>query len=860
MDNISSRQIRDKFLNFFQNKDHLLIGHSSIIPKNDPTLLFINSGMAPIKSFFTGEEKPKSPRLCNIQPCIRTIDIDEIGDKHHLTSFQMLGSWSINDYFKKEAVSLAFDFLVNHLNISVDKLYATVFAGDKSMGIPRDNDSLKYWEMVGIPKDHIVLCGREDNFWGPTSDVGPCGPCTEVFYDTGVGNRYTPGGEFDTKNRYIEIWNAGVFMQFNKNADGTYSELEFTSVDTGAGLERLSMVINGKSSVYDTDLLEPIKSHIENSIVSLDKISQRDIRILTDHLRTISLVLSEGVKPSNEGRGYIPRKLIRKCVMIVNKSGVKNFSFGSTVSFIIDKYSDIYPEFVNNKNIVLSELKGECNQFNKILTSGVERLNKIKNKSNFVSGDEVFDLVTTYGVPIEIIKDYSDTWGLNIDEKSFNDKLETHKKISRKLVEEDRYRELNINTERLKNVEQTEFTGYEVSECESKVIKTFSSSGDETNILRKGDKVVLVLDKTCMYGESGGQCADKGYIFNNDMKVTINDVKKTKEGVFLHIGVVEEGIGEFDKSVSVKIDNNRRNKLEKNHSCIHLLHSALREILGKGVHQCGSKVEETSMRFDFNYDKIINQEEIFKIENLVNSYVRSNLERKIEIKSLSEAVKEGAIALFENKYSDKVRVISFGGISKELCGGTHTNMTGNIGLFVILSIENIGKGVKRVAAVSGEEALKYVQNRVSIVDKMSRLIKVRPEQIEEKIQKILFTNETKKQDNISGISMKDINYINNLKYKCAYIVKDGYSKTFTDDSINIADNIGGVFMCISGVDKKRIILSIGSKLTDEIRANELLKLMMNDINGKGGGNERTASGGVEINIDRILNSLMQNLS
>lgn len=860
MKNISSREIRDKFLSFFQSKDHLLIENSSIIPKNDPTLLFINSGMAPIKSFFTGEEKPENPRLCNIQPCIRTIDIDEIGDKHHLTSFQMLGSWSVNDYFKEKAILLAFEFLTACLSIPVNKLYATVFAGDESMGMPKDEDALKYWEKVGMPRDHIVLCGRGDNFWGPTSNIGPCGPCTEVFYDTGVGKSYTPGSEFDTKNRYIEIWNAGVFMQFNKNADGTYSQLEFTSVDTGAGLERLSMAINGKSSVYETDLLEPIKKYIENLIPDLSCISQRDIRIMTDHVKTVSLILSEGVKPSNEGRGYIPRKLIRKCVMIASKAGIMDFDFKGTTDFIISQYADMHQKFLINKNMILSELKDECDQFNRTLISGLGRLDAIRNKSNFISGDEIFELVTTYGVPVDIIKDYSSSWGLSIDEKAFNEKLKDHRRISKKILEKESYNGVNIDAERLKSFRETKFVGYELNECTANIVGAFNPSGNQTNMLNKGDKVILVLDRTCMYAESGGQCADKGDIYNNSIRININDVKKTKEGVFLHVGTVEEGKGEFDDQIFVKIDISRRNKLRNNHSCLHLLHSALRETLGKDVHQCGSKVEEGMMRFDFNYDRSIGDKELLKIEDLVNNYIRSNLKYDVELKNLVDAVKDGAIALFENKYSSQVRVVSFGNVSKELCGGTHTSMTGNIGLFMISSVESIGKGIKRIIAVSGEEAIKYVHDRVGIIKNISKLLKVKPDQIEDKIQNILSSNMEKKQENISKITMKDINLIDNLKFKFAYAIKDEYLKTFMYDSINVVDNINGIFMCIAGTDKKRVILAVSSMLENHIKADELLKLVMNDVNGKGGGSERIASGGTQANIDIILNSITKILS
>ena len=350
---LSSIGIKNKFLSFFKERGHMEITNSSIIPKNDPTLLFINSGMAPIKNYFTGVEKPPCPRLCDIQSCIRTIDIDSVGDKHHLTSFQMLGSWSINDYFKEKAIALAFEFLTKYLNIPKEKLYVTVFSGDKDLDLPLDEEAYEYWKKVGMPEDHIVKCGKEDNFWGPTAETGPCGPCTEIFYDTGEGLKYVPGGEFDTKKRYIEIWNAGVFMQLNKNADGTFSRLSFTSVDTGAGLERIAMVLGGYSTVYDTDLLNPIKKFIESNIPSGSSICAKDILIMTDHLRTATLILSEKVPPSNEGRGYIPRKLLRRCMMITAKNKIWDFDFSGVANFIIEKYSELFANFSKNKNYII---------------------------------------------------------------------------------------------------------------------------------------------------------------------------------------------------------------------------------------------------------------------------------------------------------------------------------------------------------------------------------------------------------------------------------------------------------------------------------------------------------------------------
>ena len=463
MEKLSSIEIKNKFLSFFKERGHMEITNSSIIPKNDPTLLFINSGMAPIKNYFTGVEKPPCPRLCDIQSCIRTIDIDSVGDKHHLTSFQMLGSWSINDYFKEKAIALAFEFLTKYLNIPKEKLYVTVFSGDKDLDLPLDEEAYEYWKKVGMPEDHIVKCGKEDNFWGPTAETGPCGPCTEIFYDTGEGLKYVPGGEFDTKKRYIEIWNAGVFMQLNKNADGTFSRLSFTSVDTGAGLERIAMVLGGYSTVYDTDLLNPIKKFIESNIPSGSSICAKDILIMTDHLRTATLILSEKVPPSNEGRGYIPRKLLRRCMMITAKNKIWDFDFSGVANFIIEKYSELFANFSKNKNYIIDEFKKEQEQFGKVLKNGLERLEQIKLSSKNISSDEAFELVTTYGLPFDIICGYAEENGMNVDKKGFENKINEHKEKSKNVHGSSENANLKNILKQFEDCKATEFVGYDIS-------------------------------------------------------------------------------------------------------------------------------------------------------------------------------------------------------------------------------------------------------------------------------------------------------------------------------------------------------------------------------------------------------------
>lgn len=850
MQKISSKEIKNKFIEFFVKNGHMQIEDSSIIPKNDPTLLFVNSGMAPLKDFFTGAVKPPSKRLCDVQPCIRTIDIDSIGDKHHLTSFQMLGSWSIGDYFKEKAIYYAYTLLTEYIKIPKEKLYVTVFSGDEELNIPMDKEAYDCWIKVGVPEDHIIQCGKEDNFWGPTSETGPCGPCTEIFFDTGDGKKYVPGEEFDTKSRYIEIWNAGVFMQFNKNADGSFSKLAFNSVDTGAGLERLAMVLGGYDSVYQTDLLLPIKKRIEKELEGKGKLQEREVLILTDHLRTASVILSEKVVPSNEGRGYTPRKLIRRCMMITYKNKIFDFNFSEIVKFILEEYKDIFPHFKENYEFIIKELEKECTQFGKVLSSGLERLENIKEKA--ISTDTVFDLVTTYGLPFDIVKQYAIENNLEVNEEEFRNKIEEHKEKSKNVVVNEEVKSLNSALNLLDDCKTTVFMGYEVLSCEG-VIQKIIKEGKIEKHVSEGENALLVLNKSCFYAQSGGQCGDSGYIYSKNFKFRVSDVKKNKDGVFVHIGVLENGEINQGDEACLTVDEDRRNKISCNHTAVHLLQSALRKIFGEEVHQAGSNVEENKLRFDFNYENQIKETDIYNIEKIVNSLIRRNIERNVKVQELSEAIASGAMALFESKYKDKVRVVSYADVSKELCGGTHTSRTGNIGLFIITSVEGIGKGMKRVTAVTGEEALEFVQNKIKDVAVVSKLYKVKPEdmvlKVTKEFEKVHSKNKESKEINLDNAKYLDL--CPNLKF--GYIVLNESSKKLTSEIIKKSDEINGLFLCIvSNDDKKQVTLAISDKLQERYKANEILRQIMTCFNGKGGGNKKIATGVAKVSeIDLI---------
>ena len=842
---ISSTEIRDKFLSFFTKNGHLEIKGSSVIPKNDPTLLYINAGMAAIKNYFTGDEIPEKRELCNIQPCIRTIDIDDIGDKHHLTSFQMLGSWSIGSYFKEKAIELAFDFLVNNLKIPVKKLYVSVFSGDEKINLPFDSESKNAWLKVGVPENHIVALGMEDNFWGPASQTGPCGPCTEVFYDTESGQEYIPGGFFDTK-RYIEIWNAGVFMMLNKNSENSFSSLPFNSVDTGAGLERLSMTLNGLESVYETDLLLPIKNFI-SSCFEFKKENERKIRILTDHLRTVCLILSEKQKISNEGRGYIPRKLIRKCIVIAHKN-IKdnNYDLVRIIKFIIDNFKNINKKFKENQEYIISAFSQEQDKFKDIIKIGFKKLNSIKfEKNKKISGELAFELVTTFGLPFEIIEDFAKENSIVIDKQKFNNLIENHKNISRS-----DNKNLNNNFvdnkifEKINNLPKTSFVGYNKFEIQTSILKILLPDGTELNSSENYKEIILILQDTPVYAKSGGQESDTGIISGKNFSAEVKFAVKNNN-IFMHYCEINSGIIKSGEKISIRINQEKRQSNSNAHSATHLLQSALKSVFGSEVHQQGSKVEEDSLHFDFNYSEKITREHICKIEKIVNKYICANFKSEISEMNLKDAVAQGATAIFSEKYSNLVRVVSFGKISKELCGGTHVDFTGQIGMFIIISCESIGKGIKRITAFTGEKALEYIQKFMNYSIKSCEILHTKIENLPQEIENKL--NSKPKPEVIKKLQKSDLNFLK-IKIPAAYFVFDS---EFSSGLVkNIANEISGIFLAVSS-DGKRISLAVNKNLN--LNAKEILNDILSSLDGKGGGSSEIASGGVKNkNSDEII--------
>lgn len=857
MKKLTTKEIRDAFLAYFQEMDHLKIGSSSVVPKNDPTLLFINSGMAPLKKYFLGLDTPPYKRLVNYQPCIRTKDIDDVGDRHHLTLFEMLGSWSIGDYYKQKAVELAYDLLVKRLGFDPQRLYVSVYEGNEKLGLKADEESASAWIRVGIPKDHVVRLG-EDNFWGPAGDSGPCGPCTEVFYDCGekFGEKWVPGKEFVTTGRYIEIWNAGVFMELNKSADGEYTQLPLKSVDTGSGLERMAMIINGLDSVYDTDILKPIVEVIKKNF----KLDERTTYMVTDHLRASTFIMAEGVAPSNEGQGYIPRRLLRKCLGAFASSKIEKINFEPIVDKIIETIGEYYPSLKSNRDFVLHGMNQERDEFLPLIRRGIERIDATLAglNGNVFPGKEAFDLATTFGVPLEVIREHLNGLGFSLDEKGYLEAFEEHRNVSR-VVKAFGTDGATLDLEGLiKDFPKTKFLGYETLQADGSVLGIISQGKLVKNI-NQTQNFYFVTDQTPFYGEGGGQAGDIGVSNTEKAELAIINTLKIS-GVYIHEAGLLSGDLKVGDRISLLVDKVNRENTRRNHSATHLLHAALRSVVGKHALQKGSFVNGERLRFDFQNKTGLTEEELTKIEELVNHWIMQGSPNITQEMDYSKAVEAGALALFGETYSEKVRVVKFGE-SVELCGGTHAHNTSEIGIFSILSESSVARGVRRIEAVTGMAALKVIQEKNRILKETARLLGTGIEQV------VLRVSELKKKSQQRtepvSISPKDIKFLNKIE-------QTANGQRILVGRIDIeAEMLKSLGDDILGKNEKDIIILLGVKdgalrvfvwvkkeLSLKLKAGDLLKEILLLVNGKGGGAPHFAQGGSQSVEDtpKILDS------
>lgn len=859
--------IRREFLKFFESKGHFILPSFSLIPKNDKSLLLIGAGMAPMKKFFTGEEVPPAKRVTTCQKCIRTGDIDNVGlTDRHATFFEMLGNFSFGDYFKHEVIPWAWEFLTVNLEIPKEDLWVTVYKDD--------DEAFNIWkDVIGIPEEKIIRLGKEDNFW--ELEVGPSGPCSEIYVDRGleygsVDER--PGGEGD---RFIEVWNL-VFTQFDKDEEGNYNPLSHPNIDTGMGLERIATVLQKTDNIFEIDAIKDIIgeiSKLSGKKYGEDKKSDISFRVITDHIRAMTFMISDTIVPSNEGRGYVLRRLIRRAARHGRKLGIKRAFLFEIADMVIDSWGDQYKELKENRESIKEIIRREEEKFLETIDGGLVRLNsnieEMKaSDEKLLDGKKAFKLYDTYGFPIDLTEEILKEEGLDVDMAGFKREMDDQKTRAREARDDKNVGWANQDNKHLFEGLSNEFLGYEKNECHGNIIRIISDDDEIVDSLNEGEKGIVILDKTTFYGESGGQVGDTGEIISDKFKLKVTDTKKTKDGLHLHFVEVEEG--KLEKApVKALIDVKRRNNIRRNHSVTHLLHRALKDVLGNHVNQAGSLVMPDKMRFDFSHFESMSKEEIDKVEKIVNEKIFEALPVETKITNLEEAKEMGAIGLFEDKYHGEVRVLSMGDYSRELCGGTHVSNTSEISMFKILSESGISNGIRRIESITGPAVLKYLNELKDEQEDIAKELKSNREEILQKIKlNIKSLKEANKEieklehdmakDQISGLldSVKNKNGIN-------YVIKkfDGVDvNTLRDLADEVRNKVGSVVVLFATVNEGKLnfICAVSKDLVEKkIAAGKLIKEIAKVAGGGGGGRpDMATAGGKDIaKVEEALNKL-----
>ena len=743
---MTSDEIRTAFLSFFEGKGHQIIPSSSLIPQGDPTLLLTSAGMVPFKPYFLGEVLPPSPRLASCQKCFRTTDIESVGDSSHLTFFEMLGNFSIGDYFKSEAIEWAWEFVTQHLGLLPERLWITIFLDD--------DDSFGYWRKLGVPDYKILRFGEEDNFWGPAGDSGPCGPCSEIHYDLGeefgCGKAScAPGCEC---GRFSELWNL-VFTQYHQHEDGHRTTLPKPNIDTGMGLERTVAVMQGKASVYETDffipLLEVIADLTGKQYGSDD--SDNAMRIVAEHSRGVAFLIGDGVIPSNEGRGYVLRRLLRRTALFGRRLGLDKPFLAEMAKVTIEQMGHIYPELTQRREFILKVIEIEETRFDETLTTGLELLDGIMEKAtskgkNRISGREAFKLYDTYGFPVELTREIAAGRGFSVDLAGFEKEMEKQREQARKgyKVKVSKGGVVEI-VGVLKIPTKASFVGYHNLRHKTSIFSLFVSNNIVEMILER-EKASLILESTPFYGEMGGQVGDTGEIISPSGRFSVTntigvspDIVTHQRYVIIHQGYVTEGSLAVGDKVEAIVDEERRLDIARNHTATHLLQFALRQVLGEHVQQRGSLVAPDQFRFDFSHLTAMTEPEIEQAQHIVNEKIRQNLRVYDEEIPYKKAIEDGAIALFDEKYGDTVRVMKIGepAISAELCGGTHVISTGEIGFFHIIGEHSIGAGLRRIEAVTGREAEAFIDKRLSDLEKIAQSLGASTDAVLDKVSSLV---------------------------------------------------------------------------------------------------------------------------
>ena len=853
---MKSSEIREAFLNFFETKNHQIVPSSSLVPTNDATLLFTNAGMVQFKDVFLGTEDRDSRRAVSSQRCVRAggkhNDLENVGytARHH-TFFEMLGNFSFGDYFKKDAIYYAWEFLTKVLKLPPERMWVTVHISD--------NEAKDIWiNDIGIDPNRLSFLD-EDNFW-QMGDTGPCGPCTEIFWDHGPDiPGGPPGSDNDDLDRYIEIWNL-VFMQYERDSYGTMNPLPKPSIDTGMGLERISAIMQNVHSNYEIDLFkELIRSSAE--VVGCSNLENNSLKVIADHIRSCSFLILDGVRPSNEGRGYVLRRIIRRALRHGNKLGAKSEFFYKLVPVLGKLMGNAYPDLIDNSKKISQVLKKEELQFSSTLDKGMKIFQTYIDsaKDSVIPGELVFKLYDTYGFPVDLTNDIGRESGLEIDLEGYERLM--HEQVSRGRsagnFAVDYSGKINLSG-------ATEFIGYNQSKTGSKITAIYKE-GNETDEANEGDKVTIVLDKTVFYAESGGQIGDSGVLVNNSSTINVNDCKKSG-GHFLHFGYVQSGRFHVGDKVQADIHNDRRQLITCNHSATHLLHEALRAVLGDHVEQRGSLVDEERFRFDFSHDSAVTDDEIRQVEHIVNEEILKNKEVVTNSMSMEEAKSKGAKALFGEKYGDVVRVVNIGDdFSVELCGGTHVSRTGEIGLVKVAVETSVAAGIRRIESYSGMKAVDLCNEHQDQITAISGVIKGSKGDLSSRIQNLLDENKSlhreiknlKQQLASSAGSdlMEGLQELNGISVLTKIIDDNDVSNVRA-----IADQVrskltNGVFFLVGmGKDRAALVAGVTGNLTDRINASALMKHVASQVDGKGGGRPDMAQG-VANNIENIQSAL-----
>ena len=855
MKNLKASEIRQKYLDFFVEKGHMIEPSAPLVPIDDDSLLWINSGVATLKKYFDGRETPRKPRIVNSQKAIRTNDIENVGftARHH-TFFEMLGNFSIGDYFKQEAIEFAWEFLTSEkwMGMEPEKLYVTIH--------PEDTGAYQIWnEDIGLDETRIIRI--EGNFW----DIGegPSGPNTEIFYDRGdeygqndPAEEMYPGGE---NERYLEVWNL-VFSEFNHNKDNTYTPLPNKNIDTGMGLERMASISQNVRTNYETDLFMPIINEVENvSGKKYLEVEEQDVafKVIADHIRTIAFAIADGALPANEGRGYVLRRLLRRAVRFSQSLGINEPFMYKLVDIVAEIMEPYYPNVKEKADFIKRVIKSEEERFHETLEEGLSILNqlieKAKKDNHEIKGEDAFKLYDTYGFPVELTEELATQEGLSVDMTTFENEMQQQRDRARQARQSSQ--SMQIQSEVLKNItDDSTFVGYETTDYQS-IITHLIYNGEEVESVEAGETVYFTLKATPFYAVSGGQVADEGTIGNDKFEIAVSEVTKAPNGQNLHKGIVQYGQATVGAEVDASVNKEDRRAIQKNHSATHLLHAALKEVLGDHVNQAGSLVEADRLRFDFSHFGPMTQEELDQVERRVNEEIWRGIDVRIQEMGIDEAKSMGAMALFGEKYSDIVRVVNMAPFSIELCGGIHVSNTAEIGLFKIVSESGTGAGVRRIEALTGKSAFLYLEDIQSKFNTIKNHVKVKSdEQVVGKVtqlqeeEKSLLKQLEQRNKEITSLKMGNVEdqveVINDLKVlatevevpnaKAIRSTMDDFKSKLQDMIIVLASNVDG---------KVSIIATVPKSLTDQVKAGDIIKNMAPIVGGKGGGRPDMAQGG-----------------